>query len=54
MYQAAVWGQMMSGGGHTTLTKVLAFTGVPVMTRLSLIAEEKKKLSDGQCYLRIP
>ena len=42
MYQAAVWGQMMSGGGHTTLTKALAFTGVPVMTRLPLITAEKK------------
>ena len=32
----------MSGGGNTTLTKALAFTGVPVMMRLPLITAEKK------------
>ena len=30
---AAVWGQMMSGGGHATLTEALAVIGVPVMMR---------------------
>ena len=28
----AVWGQMMTGGGHATLTEALAVIGVPVMT----------------------
>ena len=39
---AAVWGQMVSGGGHATLAQALAIIGVPVMTRQSFIAAEKR------------
>ena len=38
---AAVWGQMCTGGGHSTLQESLAYLGVPVMTKKSFTATER-------------
>ena len=39
---AAVWGQMSTGGGHTTLTETMAVLGIPTMTKKSFMAAEKR------------
>ena len=39
---AAVWGQMSTGGGHSTLVETMAVLGVPTMTKRSFIAAERK------------
>ena len=38
---AAVWGQMATGGGYSTLQESMAVIGVPVMTKKSFIATER-------------
>ena len=30
---SAVWGQMSTGGGHTTLTETMAILGIPTVNR---------------------
>lgn len=39
---AAVWGQMVTGGGHTPLAEAMPVLGVPVMSKKSFIAIEKE------------
>ena len=41
---AAVWGQMTTGGGHSTLTETMAVLGLPTMTKKSL---QNEKLVNG-------
>ena len=38
---ASVWGQMASGGGHSTLREEMAVLGVPIMTEKSFIHTER-------------
>ena len=38
---AAVWGQMTTGGGHSTLTESMAYLDVPVMAKKSFITTER-------------
>ena len=38
---AAIWGQMSTGGGHSTLTESMGMVGVPVMTKRSFMATER-------------
>ena len=38
---AAVWGQMVIGGGHSHLEESMSVLGVPVMTKKSLINTER-------------
>ena len=38
---AAVWGQMSTGGGHSTLTESMGMVGVPVMTKRTFMATER-------------
>ena len=38
---AAVWGQMATGGGYSTLQESMAVIGIPVMTKKSFIATER-------------
>ncbi len=38
---AAVWGQMVTGGGHAPLQEAMSILGVPVMTKKAFIATEK-------------
>ena len=38
---AAVWGQMSTGGGHSTLTETMSFLGVPVMSRKNFMTTER-------------
>ena len=38
---ASVWGQMASGGGHSTLREEMAVLGVPIMTEKSFIHIER-------------
>ena len=38
---AAVWGQMSSGGGHSTLTESMSYLGVPVMAQKNFITTER-------------
>jgi len=37
---AAVWGQMSTGGGHSTLVETIAVLGIPTMTKKSFMATE--------------
>ncbi len=39
---AAVWGQMSIGGGHSNLEESMSVFGVPVMTKKSFMASEKR------------
>ena len=39
---AAVWGEMVTGGGHAPLAEAMSVLGVPVMTKKSFIAIEKE------------
>jgi len=39
---AAVWGQMVTGGGHAPLAEAMSVLGVPVMSKKSFIAIEKE------------
>ena len=39
---AAVWGQMVTGGGHTPLAEAMSVLGVPLMSKKSFIAIEKE------------
>uniref|UniRef100_A0A1X7VYG9 Mutator-like transposase domain-containing protein n=1 Tax=Amphimedon queenslandica TaxID=400682 RepID=A0A1X7VYG9_AMPQE len=43
----AVWGQMSLRGGHSNLQKTMSALGVPVMTKRSFIASEKKLVNGG-------
>ena len=45
---AVVWGQMSTGGGHTTLTEAMAAIGIPTMTKKSL----KQLVSGGGNFLK--
>ena len=38
---AAVWGQMVTGGGHSHLEESMSVLGVPVMTQASFISTER-------------
>ena len=38
---AAVWGQMVTGGGHTALQESMSVVGIPVMTKASFIHTER-------------
>ena len=38
---AAVWGQMMTGGGHSRLKETMSVLGVPVMTKSTFIQSER-------------
>lgn len=38
---AAVWGQMSTGGGHSTLTESMSFLGVPVMSQKNFMTTER-------------
>ena len=38
---AAVWGQMVTGGGHSHLAETMSVLGVPVMTKSSFIQSER-------------
>ena len=38
---AAVWGQMVTGGGHAPLEEAMSVLGIPVMAKKSFIATEK-------------
>lgn len=38
---AAVWGQMVTGGGHSHLKETMSVLGVPVMTQASFINTER-------------
>ena len=38
---AAVWGEMVTGGGHSRLEESLSVVGIPVMTKASFIATER-------------
>ena len=38
---AAVWGQMSTGGGHSTLVETMAVLGVPTMTKNFMASERK-------------
>ena len=38
---AAVWGQMATGGGHSTLQETMAYCGVPVMAKKSFTKAER-------------
>ena len=38
---AAVWGQMVTGGGHARLKETMSLMGIPVMTKKSFVATEK-------------
>lgn len=44
---AAVWGQMSTGGGHSSLQQSIAFLGVPVMAKKSYTATEEQLVSGG-------
>lgn len=51
---AAVWGEMVTGGGHSRMEETLGVMGVPVMTKASFINVErgigeqwKQKLRDS-------
>ena len=39
---AAVWGQMATGGGHSTLPETMALLNVPVMNKSCFISTEKR------------
>ena len=39
---AAVWGQMSTGGGHSTLVETMAVLGVPVMNKRCFISTERR------------
>lgn len=39
---AAVWGQMVTGGGHAPLAEAMSVLGVPVMSKKSFIVTEKE------------
>ena len=39
---AAVWGQMSTGGGHTTLQETMSVLSLPTMTKKSFMAAEKR------------
>jgi len=39
---AALWGQMSTGGGHSTLTETMAVLSIPVMNKYCFIATEKR------------
>ena len=39
---AAVWGQMSTGGGHTTLQETMSVLGLPAMTKKSFMATERR------------
>ena len=39
---AAVWGQMVTGGGHSTLAETLSTLGVPVMTKKTFVSTERQ------------
>ena len=39
---AAVWGQMSTGGGHTTLQETMSVLGLPTMTKKSFMAAERR------------
>ena len=39
---AAVWGQISTGAGHSTLVETMAVLGIPTMTKKSFIASERK------------
>ena len=38
---AAMWGQMMTGGGHSQLKETMSVLGVPVMTKSTFIQSER-------------
>ncbi len=38
---AAVWGQMVTGGGHSNLEESMSIVGVPVMTNASFVQTER-------------
>ena len=38
---AAVWGQMVTGGGHSQLEETMSILGVPVMTKSSFVQSER-------------
>ncbi len=38
---AAVWGQMVTGGGHRKLEETMSIVGVPVMTKTSFVSTER-------------
>jgi len=39
---AATWGQMSTGGGHSTLEESMAVLGVPVLTKRAFMAAERR------------
>ena len=39
---AAVWGEMVTGGGHVPLSEAMSVLGVPIMTKKSFISIEKE------------
>lgn len=43
----AVWGQMTTGGGHSSLTDSLSVLGVPTMGKKAFVATEKIL---GRCW----
>ena len=38
---AAVWAQMVTGGGHATLQETMSVLGVPTMTKKTFMATER-------------
>ena len=47
---AAVWGQMSTGGGHSTLVETMAVLGVPVMNKRCFISTERR-IGEWWCAL---
>ena len=39
---AAVWGQMVTGGGHAPLTESMAVLGIPSLTKKAFMTIEKR------------
>ena len=38
---AAVWGQMVTGGGHRKFEEIMSIVGVPVMMKTSFVSAER-------------
>ena len=38
---AAVWGQMLAGGGHASLQETMSVLGLPTITKKSFMATER-------------
>ena len=49
---AAVWGEMVAGGGHCRIKETLGVMGVPVMTKASFINIERGIGEQWKCKLQ--